>query len=68
MPCGCSGAESRRALTVTVGATASVQRSQQMTGMPRYRVLGSAKGDQEFDTWNEARVFKAKHGGKVRAV
>jgi hypothetical protein len=36
--------------------------------MPRYKVLGSAEGDKEFGTYIEARNFRHKHGGRLRAT
>lgn len=67
--CDCNGSGSkRRALTVSVnGTTASVAR-EAIPGMPRYKVTGSAQGDAEFSTYNDARIFRARHGGKLRTV
>ena len=63
--CNCNGKVRR--LVVSTDA-ASVQTTPRVSGMPRYVVTGSAKGDQTFATYNEARIWKAAHGGKLRAV
>jgi len=69
--CGCGGgAAAPKALTVkTDGRTASVvQQAAAPPGMPRYKVLGSDAGDRTFDTYNDARLFRHEHGGKLRAI
>ena len=66
MACNCGGG--RRKLVVTTnGQSASVE-SPTVPGMPRYRVTGSSKGEREFATYNDARIFRASFGGKLGTV
>lgn len=70
MACGCGGASARRqAMTVTTGADGQASVTRQPTpGMPNYRVTAADGTVTEFATWNDARLHKARHGGKLRAV
>lgn len=66
-PCGCGGATAKTSLVVNT-ADGTAARKAPMPGMPRYRVTGSSEGTKEFATYNEARIFKAHNGGKLRAL
>ena len=68
MPCGCGGGQVQQSIPATSGDAVPTQSASATPGMPRYKVVGSGNGDSpEFATYGEARDYKQRYGGNIRA-